>query len=243
MLAHGNQAIFPPAGNSTLWRYTDLAKLLSLLETRRLYFARSDKFDDPYEGALSRESVALLRKQARNSAPAMVDAVEMMITNTPRFRQSMFLSCWHASEHESAAMWRLYLQSPEGVAIRTDHQSLCTALEVSTLSPRTSMVRYIDYEATPIPVDNLILPFVHKRLSFAHEAEPRAIIWGLEDVNRPQVTEGAVSVSVDVDPNVQAIRVSHHAPAWFGQLVEKLIRRYSLSVPVVKSSLYDRTAY
>jgi hypothetical protein len=33
-----------------LWRYLSLTKVLSLLEERALYLARSDKFEDPLEG-------------------------------------------------------------------------------------------------------------------------------------------------------------------------------------------------
>jgi hypothetical protein len=244
VLDNQHEAVFPPTGNCTLWRYTDLTKLLSLLENRQLFFARADQFDDPYEGALSRAGVTLLREEAQRSGIPK-DAVELMIQNTHQFRESMFISCWHASEHESAAMWRLYLQSPEGVAIRADHESLCAALESSSLRARTSMVQYIDYEAVPIPINNLFFPFVHKRLSFAHEAELRAIVWAWEDVNRPQVPEGATTVCIDVNPAelIKAIHVAPQAPPWFGRLVEQLLRRYSLEVPVVRSGLYDRPAY
>ncbi|MBI3431767.1 MAG: hypothetical protein HY018_06115 [Hydrogenophilales bacterium] len=244
MLDNKHEAMFPPTGNCTLWRYTDLTKLLSLLENHQLFFPRADQFDDPYEGAFSRAGVALARKQAQKSGfPAK--SVEMMIRNAPRFREGMFISCWNAAEYESAAMWKLYLQSPEGVAIRADHQRLCAVLEKSPLMARTSMVQYIDYDQAPVPMNNGFFPFVHKRLSFAHESELRAIIWSWEDVNQKQIAADATSVSIDVEPKdlIQAIHVSPSAPLWFGRLVEQLARRYGLDVPVIRSTLYDRPAY
>lgn len=36
-----------------------------------------------------------------------------------RARDLMYVSSWHMNEHESTAMWRLYLKSDEGLAIRT----------------------------------------------------------------------------------------------------------------------------
>jgi len=33
-----------------LWRYMDFTKFMSLLETKSLWFNRSDRFDDPFEG-------------------------------------------------------------------------------------------------------------------------------------------------------------------------------------------------
>ena len=41
-----------PAPNTNPWRYMDLAKFLSLLESNSLFFTRLDHFQDPFEGAL-----------------------------------------------------------------------------------------------------------------------------------------------------------------------------------------------
>lgn len=244
MLDNTHTAIYAPGTNRTLWRYTDLTKLLSLLETRKLFFPRSDRFDDPYEGAQSRAGVALVRNQL---ADAGVDAnvINQILSNNDQFRESMFISCWCAQEFESAAMWKLYLQSQEGVAIRTSHDRLCAELVKSPLRIRTSMVQYVDYDSVVIPMGNVFFPFVHKRLSFAHESELRAIIWSIEDVNRPQISEGTTIIGIDVDPNalIEAVHVSPTAPRWFGDLVEQLMVRYGLNAEVIRSTLYERPTY
>ena len=33
-----------------VWRYMDFTKFVLLIDSRRLYFTRADKFDDPFEG-------------------------------------------------------------------------------------------------------------------------------------------------------------------------------------------------
>ncbi|WP_156105934.1 hypothetical protein [Comamonas aquatica] len=33
-----------------IWRYMDIAKYISFIKDRSLYFTRLDQFDDPYEG-------------------------------------------------------------------------------------------------------------------------------------------------------------------------------------------------
>jgi hypothetical protein len=244
MLDRHHECFTPPAANCTLWRYMDLTKLLSLLESRTLYFPRADQFNDPYEGAWSRAGVEMLRASSKNDQlpPTLVD---QLLASSERVRQTMYISCWFASEHESAAMWKLYLQSPEGIAIRTDHDALAAALERSPLRARTTLVRYIDYDKVPIPFVNLFFPFVHKRMSFAHETELRAIIWSDEDVNITQIPAGSTAVTVDVvlEELIKAVHVSPAAPQWFGELTEQLLRRYGLAVPVVRSSLYDRPSY
>ena len=182
MLDNKHESFFPPPANCVLWRYMDLTKLLSLLESNRLFFPRSDKFDDPYEGAWSQAGVKLLRDPTTNGGMPP-EAVESFIAHAEQMKQQMFISCWFTSDHESAAMWQLYLQSPEGIAIKTDRDSLTAAIDAAPYKGRTTIVRYIDYETTPIPFGNLFFPFIHKRLSFADENEIRAIIWSQEDVN------------------------------------------------------------
>jgi hypothetical protein len=232
----------PPPQNCTLWRYVDLTKLLSLLETKSLHFTRADQFEDPYEGRLSQAIVDKLReadkKGVENFAERVLDGVE-------RDRQTMFVNCWCASEHESAAMWRLYVQSAEGVAIRTDHDTLLRVLEPSPLIIRTTLVKYVDYATTPVPFWNGFFPFVHKRLSFKHEQELRAIIWSHESPNVKQISADSVVVKLGVEPKelIKAIHVSPTAPKWLGELVDALAKRYDLTCEIVRSNLYDRPVY
>jgi hypothetical protein len=188
MVMHDHEALFPPTENRTIWRYLDFTKFVSLLETRQLYFPRADQFEDPYEGTWSAESIRWLRDPQRNkrnngyfptdnSGRPLLN-VERLIDCLELIRTEMFISCWYASEYESAAMWKLYLQSNEGVAIRSDSNTLAAIFEPSSLNIGISMVQYIDYDTTRIPFRNAFFPFVHKRLSFAHENELRAVIWG-----------------------------------------------------------------
>jgi hypothetical protein len=46
-----------PPDDSKLWRYMDVSKLVSLLDTSALFFARADKFSDAWEGSVSPNDV------------------------------------------------------------------------------------------------------------------------------------------------------------------------------------------
>ena len=239
-----HEAFFPPKQNCTIWRYMDLAKLLSLLEERALYFPRADMFEDPYEGALSTAGVNAL-KAAQDAGEYPASMVDQIVKFPKEFRRQMFISCWHANNFESAAMWKLYLSSNEGIAIRSDHEALVSALAEATICARTTLVRYLDYDREHFPFGNVFFPYVHKRRSFAHESELRAIIWRDEDVNKSQIKRHAKSVSIPINPEslIKAIHVAPTAPAWFGGLVQKLLKRYQFNIPVVKSNLYERPTY
>ena len=242
MLDNKHESFFPPDENCTLWRYMDLTKFLSLIEDRCLLFPRADQFNDPYEGAWSRAGVLRLRDQAAKGE-VQPNLIDLLLERIDVVRRELFISCWFASEHESAAMWKLYLQSPEGIAIKTDYDTLTAALEQSPLTIRTTLVKYVDYDKVPIAFGNLFFPFVYKRLSFAHETELRAIIWSKE--NQAKIPDDATLVPVDIVPQdlVKSVHVSPTAPNWFGHLVEQLLKRYRLDIPVVRSRLYDRPVY
>ncbi len=99
-----------PSENTTLWRYMDLTKLLDLLESKSLFFARADTFEDPFEGhwpTHQAERFKSFKAQGLLKIPAAM-------------REETFISCWCSSIDESAAFWKLYLKSSEGVAVRTD---------------------------------------------------------------------------------------------------------------------------
>lgn len=244
MIMRDHEAFYPPSDNLTLWRYIDFTKFVSLLENKKLFFARADQFEDTYEGTLSSAGIRLLRDSTKKG-DFPPEAIEQLIALSGIHQKEMFISCWYANEFESAAMWKLYLQSNEGVAIRTDYYTLREIIETAPLNAGLSMVKYIDYENTPIPFGNVFFPFVHKRVSFAHENELRVVIWRTDHINEPQITPDLTSIYVDVSPKhlIKAIHVSPTATGWFGELVEQVAYRYSLRIPVVRSNLYERPTF
>ena len=245
MLMRGyREKFFPPKSNCTIWRYFDFTKFVSLLESGKLVFPRADKFEDPYEGALSQAGVRLLR-DPETSPRLPPEAVETLVEHSPWMQKAIFMSCWYVGDHESAAMWKLYLQSSEGVAIRTDYNTLAAVLEDAPQNAVISLVEYIDYEKIPIPLHNMLYKYLHKRLSFSHENELRAIIWSWDHINKSQIPSDSTSVAVPVplDRLLHAIHVAPTAKPWFGELVEQVTRRYGLNTPVIRSNLYDRPTY
>jgi hypothetical protein len=48
-----------PESNSRIWRYMNLAKFIDLFSKRALFFARADKFIDPYEGQPTKENLRI----------------------------------------------------------------------------------------------------------------------------------------------------------------------------------------
>lgn len=232
----------PANGDGTLWRYMDFTKYVDVLHTNSLFFSRADRFDDPFEGSYSRANKAM--------RPQVYKGVDKSLhEHLGRFsrwvRQWTLVQCWHMNDGESAAMWKLYAQSNEAVAIQSSYAKLVEVLPEDVFVGR---VAYIDYEKDWLPEGNTFYPFLHKRKSFEHESEVRAIKQELpseDDKLLADATnrEPGLRVSVDVAQLVERVLVAPTAPDWFLEIVVGVTRKYGFGFPVVRSSLAAEPFY
>jgi len=221
----------PENADAKIWKFLDFTKFISLLETRSLYFSRSDKLPDPHEGVYG--------KFGKIHRPVIGNAVnperQKLYDNYKKIRQSVFLNCWHENEHESAAMWDLYLKSNEGIAIQSTFKKLTGCFGVSGRpNIHIGRVKYLDYQKENLPTGNDLRLFMHKRKSFEHENEIRALIHDENDSEK-----NGIFVPVDVPALIEKIYVAPTAEYWILDLVKSITKKYELNNEVIKSSLFD----
>ena len=229
----------PPKDDAVLWRYMDFTKLVSLLETQSLFFARSDKLGDPFEGAYSKVNVALRPVLYKGKIPE--SALQQIAAFAKEARRFTKINCWHEANHESAAMWRLYSREHDGIAIKTDFKSLSQSFTCSD-SIFIGKINYVDYDTTFVPEGNFFTPYLYKRRSFEHEREVRAITQdmpardGKIDLSQEVYAIGTY-YAVDLSLLVQEVIVAPYADDWFKRLVQSVAARYGLRAPVSTSGL------
>jgi hypothetical protein len=159
----------------------------------------------------------------------------------------MFVSCWYTSDHESAAMWKLYARTSEAIAVESTFGHLRVLLPGDSTARRCvyiGMVKYLDYEAQAFPQNNVYWPFVHKRLSFAHERELRAIVQegGAGGLSTPNPDPG-ITIPVELEKLIRRVWVAPDAPGWFFELVKSVCSRYGVAVEVRQSKLGQDPVY
>lgn len=245
-----------PNKDVLLWRYQDLPKFISLIDSKKLFFTRADKFDDPFEGArgfnFQKDAIYSVQspyltlkarnelKKAGKSTPtdAEVEAatrkeMQAMLYAQQEKRKEYFISCWHSNEMESEAMWKLYITAKnQGVAIQTTMERLCTSIESTDFE--VGEVKYISFEA---PLDADRVPIWYKRTAFQHEKEIRAII------RKPELGENGLPIDVDVERLIEKVYISPSAPSWFACLVENVLKKYGLNKEVLHSKLDEEPIY
>jgi hypothetical protein len=229
----------------------DFAKLVAMLESRALYFARLDLLGDPFEGASGIEERRDLydahyleffrdavRTAPRENAPVPPedqierDALRLLEEfhqgNASEPRQT-YVSCWHANAGESEALWRLYCPPPTtGIAIRTE---LALLSQSWADDPRVEIgkVNYIDFRHQYAGTYDKIFS---KRKSLSHEAEVRAAIRRHEASEVP-----GIQVKCDITQLVKEIVVSPFAPSWFVGVLEATLAAFDTKLPILTSEL------
>jgi hypothetical protein len=231
--------VFPESlKDLTLWRYMGLEKLLSLLQSRSLYFAQLKSFRDPYEGMVPIAWQGAITDvsqipdfSASNGSPEwqqiMLSIPDGQHLKDEKLRTELYVSCWHSNPHESAAMWSLYSKT-SGLAIRTTSNRLADALRDCQPRVELAAVQYSDI------VPGLLSgnPWSIKRPSFQHEVEIRAVI------RDPHGSEEGLLVPVDLEVLIEEVYISPEAESWVASVVKDVIAKYGLGRSVHRSGLW-----
>jgi hypothetical protein len=231
-----------PSANTVIWRYVDLPRFMSMLETKSLWFSSIAVLakDDQWEASFPRRAREMWREQSGED-------------NLDRMRQYIFdrafVNCWHMNPHESDAMWKLYSQGGNNIVIRSTFRKLRETIGSCAEPISAGKVEYIDHTrydfkkkmldvAPGSKILNITPALLWKRLSFKHERELRAFYYTESPARGPD-TPGMPMV-VDLNLLFGEVRVSPRSPEWFRELIEQLMARYGFEdVPVKRSSMDD----
>ena len=235
----------------------NLSQFLWMLYERSLYFATLAEFEDKWEGTLPSRSIEHIRQKgiARAQAlgmPEKASAVGKFYVwgvgnQAQKLGEAYRFMCWHENKAESVAMWKLYTQGHDGVAIQTT-----TGRMESCLSglPYVGVGR-VDYSGHEMdeegkPSGDTLLALI-KRRSFVHEQEVRVFIhnydrpdlaaeWGEEFSEKEEGPRGGV-VKVDIGHLIERIVASPEYPAWAIPSLQSIVSSAGLAVKVETSDL------
>jgi hypothetical protein len=223
-----------PHADTKVWRYLDLERLIALLHTKSLHMCRLDSFRDPWEGTWPQSVVDAVRSNWEGKGGGFLEM-------SKNLRCANYVSCWHESDTESAALWDLY-SGKSGVAIQSTVWRLQNAIK-DERAFHLGRVRYVDFEREPLPTLNLLVPAFLKRKSFEHEKEVRVLFWKVPEDMRFEAAAPVEALSLDSNMLIQSLYVAPSSPAWLVEPLQALCRQYGVAAPVHRSSLYDPRVY
>ncbi|MDP3266851.1 MAG: DUF2971 domain-containing protein [Sulfuricurvum sp.] len=238
-----------------IWRYMDLTKFISLLSNKALYFASPEVFDDPYEFYLpdsDNEHLSKVKKdvlegiERDNSKISEMPFIKKMIeqaqdksieTESSEFRKKYGVSCWHINEYENDALWKIYSNQGQGIAIETTSERLQAALKYKY--PITfGKVRYENYDKSKFQQGHIHTFGFIKRKAFEYEKEYRAVV---KLIKEEDYNNGCL-IDVDLDKLVEKIHISPLMPKYFLDSVKYLCQGELsfLQERISHSNLYDK---
>ncbi|RYG54611.1 MAG: hypothetical protein EOO01_01020 [Chitinophagaceae bacterium] len=227
MFIHDDSIRLPQDPDTVVWKYLDLSKFVDILLNNQLFMSRSDKFEDQHEGTFSEPTYKEIQKLSEDNPD--------FLKYYKKHREKVAVSSWHLNEYESFAMWQIFTQKHEGLAI----QSTIGRLQQALLPERNfrqyiGEVNYIDYKKEYIPFDNTFFPFLFKRQSFQYEREVRIIT----DVSAQNITiDNGLKIDVDLNTLIQRLYIHPKSENWYKNLVIELVKRLGFDFGIEKSDL------
>ena len=221
-----------------LWRYIDLAKLISLFEKKAIWLARADTFRDKHEGRFPDEMRAWIDR-AYKSFP---DDDPSPVKDTDDFQdyllKNTFISCWHKNIDENLVMWEIYGRDSNAVAVQTTVGRMREIIVPSTLSGHSLLLKPVLYQR-PKEVPGMLLYeecFFRKRPHFSFEEEVRI---SLDTYSRQKPitdTPYGYELPVVVNKFIETIYVHPDSAQWFLDVVDSVTKHYEVHAGVKRGA-------
>lgn len=236
-----NYEFHTPNKETKVWRYIDFTKFVDLITSSKLFFCRSDYFEDPFEG--------VFRFKYGSGDHEIFNSQEL----TKKF---YFLNCWHINDNQSDAMWKIFLNTNNGIAIKSTVGGIINSLKESKDDIHIGKVYYRDFDKVtfkdlmfeeqnrlPSGKGGSVNQFNYKRISFEHEKELRLFYI---DMPIPHITKDGVErepleeryVDVDLKLLIDEIVIAPFGDEWFKEMIERLLDKLELNFKTSKSDLY-----
>jgi hypothetical protein len=238
----------PKDTNAKIWRYMTFDKFLWLLEKKKLYFARLDRFEDPFEGKIFKKTIEKYIDQRIFIEPHS-SSYNYLIdhANNSFIIQSLttFISCWNLSDIESMALWKIFSKEKNSICIQSTYATLCSLLDNDVY---LGVVSYEDANPEESIHENMISYLFRKRKFFQYENEVRAVIRKYNEYEQQildkrnydgnSLIRNKVETSVhinlpintqrSIDPHslISKIIVNPESEDWFFEFVKETVIKY-----------------
>jgi hypothetical protein len=216
--------IEPENPHTKIWRYINLPKFLDMLQSQTLYFARADELRkaDKFEGSFETQPTIIAKEMVRRGVAPVPHGMdlnqwEQLEAHMVRHNEEVgikqnFINCWHMSDFENFAMWKIYSDS-YGLCIRSTLDRLRNSITDSQRSYYgkdrriyIGKVNYIDRQSAVIPRDNGFWPYIHKNVEYRYEQELRCIWWNTENWG-PDSHPEYYKIGVDLNQLIEKIYI------------------------------------
>ena len=199
----------------------EVSRLIEIIITGTIHLANVSTFQDNHE---HRVQTQIIEKIALGLDP------EESKKCRERFKDIIskaVVSCWHESDHESIAMWRIFAPGGCGAAIQTTVQGFREALQTDQ-AVSIRRVQYIDYDREIPNLNSGFGTLLCKRKMFDFEKEIRAIM--LNDEPRQHA-----KIPVNAEKLIKQIYLSNESIGHKKLIEQLLLKEKKINIPIQTS--------
>ncbi len=235
-----------PNDNTVIWHFMNFPEFCSILVHQKLFFTRSDCFDDPWEGSWpSYYHDRSFWKEHLGDSRKQIESIISFFDQSLEQRKQFAVSCWHMNDTESEPFWKLYSNQQFGVALKSTIGKLKAAVSNSGWPVYIGAIDYIDFDAPKktkfIDSRGLDIPILYKRDVFKHECEVRAFIKEQKNPSDPFKGDTGRTVTICPTTLLDAVVISPMAKDWFERVVKGMLDKFHYdNINCYRSNLYDR---
>lgn len=251
---------------TSIWRYMDLPRFVSLLATGTLWFAKAKLHEDPFEGfgRVHRRDVPppdngpRIVKHINEDGEKQISFAEMAadIANyaakeCESAADRLYVNCWCQGK-ESMAMWEIYGSHGHGIAVKSsiarfkralkkdvrDEQYLFGAVQYhDDLASAPEVVR--DFRTGHIPLSAALWGVVLELGLHKQACYAYENEWRAL-LYQPPLTEPGLNVGVDVNELIVAVHVGPRAAGYVKDAVEAIMEKFLVAKLCEQSALLSR---
>ena len=251
-----NDSFETPADNTKIWRYMDFTKFIDIIDRKKMFFPTVATLSktDPFEGSFPKSYIEYFNTNidkifipetwkiiSREKAPKGFSRARKSA------RQFVAVSCWNMQDEQSAALWKIYCSTFNGIAIESTVGRLKDSLKSEKRDVYIGRVKYIDHHSLPhlnsISGSIFHSPFLYKGKSFEYEKELRALVtlpqFRIIDQFHAKLINYHKGYAATIDPNLLIEKI-YLAPIlkdskWQKKIVESVLAKYGLKKKVIIS--------
>ena len=246
MKYRSSEYVETPHGNFTVWRYMAHWKLENLIENSELFFPNAEILTDQYEVSVPDSALKSKRKELQNAGlkgRELEEELAVFHWETNPMKDLVLVNCWSICQHESYALWKIYLAGEKnGVAIKSTVSALRKAVQEGD-DPYSEeyFIGKVKYKTHLRPEELSRLSVITtKKPFYDFENELRLFI-----INYPLSEGGNVppydihvgrSVKVDLPTLIHNVYISPFADASYAKEVGQLLKLSRLKVSTLMQS-------
>ena len=246
MIYRKNEYLDSPHGNSTVWRYMNTWKLEQLLMDSSLFFPNANRLSDEHEISVPKSAEKKRRTELIASGLSGRHLEEEMASffwTTNPMKDLVLVNCWSISQHESYALWKIYLGGEHnGIAVKTTTNKLKKSIMLGNDPyPEEFFLGKVKYKRylTQDQLSRLSI-ITTKKPFYDFEKELRLFILNYplsEGGTKPpyDLSKGR-NVKVDLNTLIQEIYISPFADESYIKEIKGLLKKHKLKATLIKES-------